>query len=74
MTRNISSISVMIVNAFTSAAIPHLETEFGLSSKQMGFIIASNDISGIVLILFVSYYGGKGHKPKWLGYGSIITG
>ena len=64
----------MLVNGITSASIPHLEKEFGFTSTQAGLIVASNDVSGLLLVMVVSYYGGKGHKPKWLGYGSVTTG
>ena len=64
----------MLVNGLTSASIPHLEKEFGFTSTQAGLIMASNDVSGLLLVMVVSYYGGKGHKPKWLGYGSVTTG
>ena len=66
--------SGILVNGLISASIPHLEREFGFSSTHAGFISASNDVSGLLFVLIISYYGGKGHKPKWLGYGAIITG
>lgn len=64
----------MLVNGLVSASIPHLEREFGLTSTSTGFISASNDVSGLLFVLIVSYYGDRGHKPKWLGCGAILTG
>ncbi|XP_057317468.1 solute carrier organic anion transporter family member 4C1-like [Hydractinia symbiolongicarpus] len=64
----------MLVNGLVSASIPHLEREFGLTSTSTGFISASNDVSGLLCVLIVSYYGDRGHKPKWLGCGAILTG
>ncbi|XP_057316099.1 solute carrier organic anion transporter family member 4C1-like [Hydractinia symbiolongicarpus] len=64
----------MLVNGLVSASIPHLEREFGLTSTSTGVISASNDVSGLLFVLLVSYYGDRGHKPKWLGYGAILTG
>ena len=62
------------MNGFTSASLPDIEKEFGFSSKESGFILASNDISAIILVPFVSFFGSHGNKPRWIGYGSLITG
>ena len=45
-----------------------------MSSKDLGMIVTANDIPGLVLISFVSYFGEHGNKIKWLGYGALITG
>ena len=55
-------------------SIPDIEKEFGLSSSSAGIIMASPDIAGIVLVPLISFWGTHAKKPKWLGYGSIITG
>lgn len=64
----------MTVNGITNINLTTLEKRFQLTSKEMGFIAASNDISGIILISFISFYGTYGDKPKWLGFGSLCTG
>ena len=64
----------MMVNGFVNASVPHLEREFGYTSTESGILLASNDLTGFLFVLFVSYYGEKGHKPLWLGAGSIILG
>ena len=64
----------MTVNGITGISLPALEKRFQLTSKDLGVISASNDISAILLICFVSFYGQFGNKIKWIGYGAIITG
>ena len=64
----------MVVNGMTNINLPALEKRFQLSSKDLGLIAASNDISAILLVSFVSFYGEFGNKIKWLGYGMLITG
>ena len=66
--------SGLLVNGFTSVCLPDIEKEFGFSSKESGFILASNDISALLLVPLVSFFGGHGNKPKWIGYGALITG
>ena len=58
----------------TSLVLPTIEKRFHLSAKDLGFIAASNDISAILIVCFVSFYGGYGNKIRWLGYGALITG
>ena len=64
----------MIVSGITSINLPALEKRFQLSSKDLGLIAGSNDISAILLVSIVSFYGEFGNKIKWLGYGMVITG
>ena len=64
----------MVVNGLIGASISHIEKEFGFTSTQSGILLASNDLTAILFVAFVSYYGEKGHKPIWLGIGSIVTG
>jgi len=69
-----SIVQGILVNGLTGVSIPDIEKEFGLSSSSAGIILASNDIAGIVLVPIISFWGAHGKKPKWLGYGAIITG
>lgn len=69
-----SFIQGMTVNGFTNLFLLTLEKRFQLTSAEVGFVAASNDIAGILLTALVSFYGTYGNKIKWLGYGSIITG
>ncbi|EDO37635.1 predicted protein [Nematostella vectensis] len=48
--------------------------QFSLTSQMSGFIMSANDITGLILVVFVSFFGSYGHKTKWLGGGAIITG
>lgn len=63
----------MIVNGFTNVGLATLERQFKLTSKQSGMIVAAKEISSVLLIAFLSFYGSFGHKPKYLGYGAFLT-
>ena len=41
-----------------------LERKFDLRSSETGLIMARNDISHIIVVTFVGYFGGRAHKPK----------
>ena len=54
----------IVVNGCVQVVIPSLEKEFGLSSRQSGIVVAGNDVSAIILICLVSFYGSKANKPN----------
>lgn len=64
----------MAVNGWINASVPHIEREFGFTSTETGLLLASNDLTGFLFVLIVSYYGETGRKPLWVGIGCIITG
>uniref|UniRef100_A0A8C8RBG4 Solute carrier organic anion transporter family member n=1 Tax=Pelusios castaneus TaxID=367368 RepID=A0A8C8RBG4_9SAUR len=62
------------VNGFINTVITTIERRFDLHSAQSGLIASSYDIAACVCLIFVSYFGGNGHKPRWLGWGVLIMG
>ncbi|KAG2463875.1 solute carrier organic anion transporter family member 4A1 isoform X1 [Polypterus senegalus] len=62
----------MIVNGFINTVITSIERRFDLRSYHSGLIASSYDIAACVCLTFVSYFGGTGHKPKWLGWGVLV--
>ena len=51
-----------------------LETRYKFSSVQLGMIISTFDITVLVTVVFISYFGGNSHKPRWLGAGMFVLG
>ena len=62
----------MIVNGLLNSVITTIEKRFDLHSYQSGLIASSYDIAACICLAFVSYFGGTGHKPRWLGWGVLI--
>ncbi|KAI5612415.1 solute carrier organic anion transporter family member 4A1 isoform X1 [Silurus asotus] len=62
----------MIINGFINTVITSIERRFDLRSYQAGLIASSYDIAACVCLTFVSYFGGTGHKPRWLGWGVFV--
>lgn len=54
--------------------ISTIQRRYDLSSIQAGLIVSVFDMAVIISVLFVSYFGGKGHKPRWLGFGLLVQG
>ncbi|XP_072489447.1 solute carrier organic anion transporter family member 4A1 [Notamacropus eugenii] len=64
----------MTVNGFINTVITSIERRYDLHSYQSGLIASSYDIAACVCLTFVSYFGGTGHKPRWLGWGILVMG
>ncbi|KAM9342114.1 solute carrier organic anion transporter family member 4A1 [Pholidichthys leucotaenia] len=62
----------MIINGFINTVVTSIERRFDLQSYQAGLIASSYDIAACLCLVFVSYFGGMGHKPRWLGWGVLI--
>lgn len=64
----------MTVNGFINTVITSIERRYDLHSSQSGLIASSYDIAACLCLTFVSYFGGNGHKPRWLGWGVLVLG
>ena len=51
-----------------------IERRYRFSSTSAGFIASTFDMAVLVSVIFISYFGGKGHKPRWLGISQIVMG
>lgn len=58
--------------AYFNATITTLEKRYKIPSRTVGFIGVGNDISSLFLSAALSYYAGKGHRPRWVAFG-ILT-
>lgn len=50
-----------------------LEKRFKIPSRTTGLILSGNEISQI-LSLILTYYGGSGHRPRWIAVGVGLSG
>lgn len=51
-----------------------VERRFGFSSTAVSFLLVSFDLSVLICVIFISYFGEKRHKPRWIGMGLIVQG
>ncbi|KAM4808250.1 solute carrier organic anion transporter family member 4C1 [Rhinophrynus dorsalis] len=63
-----------LVNGLVNVVITTIEKRFDLNSSLTGLISASYDIAFCLLSLFVSFYGQRGHKPRWLAFSALMIG
>nr|XP_012628368.1 solute carrier organic anion transporter family member 4A1 [Microcebus murinus]XP_012628369.1 solute carrier organic anion transporter family member 4A1 [Microcebus murinus]XP_012628370.1 solute carrier organic anion transporter family member 4A1 [Microcebus murinus] len=64
----------MTVNGFINTVVTSIERRFHLHSCQSGLVASAYDIAACLCLAFVSYFGGSGHRPRWLGRGVLVMG
>ncbi|XP_059613651.1 solute carrier organic anion transporter family member 74D-like [Phlebotomus argentipes] len=55
--------------AYFNGTITTLEKRYKIPSKNTGILSVGNDISTLFISAILSYYGGKGHRPRWIAFG-----
>lgn len=58
--------------AYFVSVITTIEKLFQLQSKMTGVILAGTEIGQIGCTLLFTYYGGHGHRPRWIACGMVL--
>lgn len=58
--------------SYFNGTITTIEKRYKIPSKNMGIISVGNDVSSMILSPFIAYYGGKSHRPRWIGIGMTL--
>lgn len=54
------------------SVITTIEKLFQIQSKITGIIMSATEIGQIGSSLLLTYYGGHGHRPKWIAWGMVL--
>lgn len=57
--------------AYFNGTITTIEKRYKIPSRNTGFISVGNDISSLLISATLTYYAGKGHRPRWIGFGLL---
>ncbi|XP_058511640.1 solute carrier organic anion transporter family member 1C1 [Ochotona princeps] len=63
-----------LAEGYLKSTITQIERRFDIPSSLVGVIDGSFEIGNLLVIMFVSYFGAKLHRPKIIGMGCLVMG
>ncbi|PIO69456.1 organic Anion Transporter Polypeptide family protein, partial [Teladorsagia circumcincta] len=57
---------------YMTSAVVFIEKQFQIPSRLSGTMVSAGDFAYIPIVVFTSYFGGKGNRARWIGGGCML--